>query len=252
MRFFKAGFFVLSSVGLLSAQQYGSVGGFGNVVFPGTGHAPSSRTPYGNVLFPGNGGPPSYGAFSSVTNPYFASRLGGTVSGSGAYRGGGEHHRGNGGAYTYAYPVYVGGGYGYGYGYDPNAAPQQQGNVMVIYPPPAPPVVINQNFAPGAGPGPAVGPDQAPDTGSDSNMHFYQSPSNNPAAATGTSNETSYYLIAFKDHSIYSAIAYYVEGDTLHYFTSGNVHNQASMSLVDRALTEQLNRERGVDVRMAH
>jgi hypothetical protein len=57
-------------------------------------------------------------------------------------------------------------------------------------------------------------------------------------------------LIAFKDHTIYSAVAYYVEGDTLHYFTEGNVHNQVSVSLVDRQLTEQLNRERNVDVRL--
>jgi hypothetical protein len=41
-----------------------------------------------------------------------------------------------------------------------------------------------------------------------------------------------------------------VEGDTLHYFTEGNVHNQVSISLVDRQLTEQLNRERNVDVRL--
>ena len=45
-------------------------------------------------------------------------------------------------------------------------------------------------------------------------------------------------------------MAYYTEGDTLHYFTSGNVHNQVSVSLVDRQLTEQLNRERNVDVRL--
>ncbi|HUE22893.1 MAG TPA: hypothetical protein VMQ86_14500, partial [Bryobacteraceae bacterium] len=59
-----------------------------------------------------------------------------------------------------------------------------------------------------------------------------------------------YYLIAFKDHTIYSAVAYYAEGDTLHYFTSGNVHNQVSLSLVDRQLTEQLNRDRNVTVRL--
>ena len=61
---------------------------------------------------------------------------------------------------------------------------------------------------------------------------------------------SSYYLIAFKDNSIYSAVAYWVDGDTLHYFTSGNTHNQVSMSLVDRALTERLNRERKVDIRL--
>ena len=47
--------------------------------------------------------------------------------------------------------------------------------------------------------------------------------------------------MAFKDHTIYTAVAYWVDGDTLHYFTSGNTHNQVSLSLVDRELTERLN-----------
>ena len=47
---------------------------------------------------------------------------------------------------------------------------------------------------------------------------------------------TPHYLIAFKDHTIYSAVAYWVDGDTLHYFTTGNTHNQASVSLIDRDL----------------
>jgi endonuclease YncB( thermonuclease family) len=51
-----------------------------------------------------------------------------------------------------------------------------------------------------------------------------------------------------KDHTIYSAVAYWVDGDTLHYFTSGNTHNQASLSLIDRDLTERLNKESGLDV----
>jgi hypothetical protein len=34
------------------------------------------------------------------------------------------------------------------------------------------------------------------------------------------------WLSFFKDHTIYAAVGYYTEGDTLYYFTSGNVHNQ--------------------------
>jgi hypothetical protein len=41
-----------------------------------------------------------------------------------------------------------------------------------------------------------------------------------------------------------------VDGDTLHYFTAGNVHNQASLALVDREFTERLNKEAGLDVRL--
>jgi len=62
--------------------------------------------------------------------------------------------------------------------------------------------------------------------------------------------ESNRYLLAFKDHTIYSAVAYWVDGDTLHYFTTGNTHNQASLSLIDRELTERLNRELGIDFKL--
>jgi endonuclease YncB( thermonuclease family) len=60
----------------------------------------------------------------------------------------------------------------------------------------------------------------------------------------------SYYLIAYKDHTIYSAVAYWVEGDTLHYFTTGATHNQVSLSLVDRDLTQRLNEEAGNNLQL--
>ena len=68
--------------------------------------------------------------------------------------------------------------------------------------------------------------------------------------AQAGSPEPTGYLIAFKDHTIYSAVAYWLEGDTLHYFTSGNVHNQVSLSLIDRDLTVRLNRESGIEVKL--
>jgi endonuclease YncB( thermonuclease family) len=62
--------------------------------------------------------------------------------------------------------------------------------------------------------------------------------------------DSARYLLAFKDHTIYSAVAYWVDGDTMHYFTTGNTHNQASISLIDRELTERLNREMGIDFKL--
>jgi endonuclease YncB( thermonuclease family) len=62
--------------------------------------------------------------------------------------------------------------------------------------------------------------------------------------------DSARYLLAFKDHTIYSAVAYWADGDTLHYFTTGNTHNQASLSLIDRELTERLNRELGIDFKL--
>ncbi|MDQ6699658.1 MAG: hypothetical protein M3Z36_05680, partial [Acidobacteriota bacterium] len=80
-------------------NSYGSVSGFGSVVFPGTGH------------------PPGVGNFS-ITNPGFAGRLGATVNGTlrGPYGGLNSHRRAV-GVLPYAYPVYVGGYGGYEAGY---------------------------------------------------------------------------------------------------------------------------------------
>jgi hypothetical protein len=140
---------------------------------------------------------------------------------------------------VYLYPVY--GGY-----YTPYitqdaplgaVAPAVQPDYSA--PPPAPqqpvtPVVINYNYNyPVA---PPAAPVERPQV---------QAPADDTSAP-----EPSHYLIAFQDHTIYAATAYWVDGDTLHYFTAGNVHNQASLALVDREFTERLNKEAGVEVKL--
>jgi len=195
-------------------------GGFGNVLYPGGTPAtvPGIQRFNNNVNFPGGGGP-------KLVVPNLN----------------GRPHRANGNnAAAYAYPVYIG---GYGYGYDPSyaappAAPAepQQPNVTVVYPPQPAPVIINQ-FGPAD---PAAAP----------RPRMYEMPREPEADTAPASTEPTHFLMAFKDHTIYSAIAYWVDGDTLHYFTSGNTHNQASLSLVDRDLTERLNRESGVQVKL--
>lgn len=191
------------------------VGGFGNAVFPGGTPANSPNvtrfTP--NAVFPGGGGP----------------RL--VIPGRGPQR-----WTGTGGiAVPFAYPVYVG-GYGYDNSYagdpsgvppqDPQQLPQQQPGMSVVYPPSAPPVIARQYGDQGPGV-PAPVADQ-------------------PAQ----SDSPDHYLIALKDHTVYPVVAYWIQGDTLHYFMAGNVHNQVSMSLVDRPLTVRLNHELGLDVKL--
>jgi hypothetical protein len=56
----------------------------------------------------------------------------------------------------------------------------------------------------------------------------------------------SYYLIAYRNHAVYSAIAYWVEDKTLHYVTTQNTHNQASLDLIDLELTKSLNQAHDV------
>jgi hypothetical protein len=59
--------------------------------------------------------------------------------------------------------------------------------------------------------------------------------------------QTPIYLIAFNGTSvIYAAVAYWVDGGTLHYVTLDRQQRQAPLSTVNRALSFQLNRERRV------
>ena len=178
----------------------------------GAGAIPGIPTPGSNILYPGlHPAPPVH------RNP-------GAV-----------------GTGVFAYPVYVpvpySGYYGGGY-YDNSYAnpyvsappdPSMQQNMM-MYPPAYPPetaqsrTYINPNV------------DQDSDSG--------------PPTIQPDNSAASHFLIAMKDHTIYAAVAYYVDGDTLHYFTDGNVHNQVSIASVDRDLTDRLNQESGKRVNL--
>jgi hypothetical protein len=190
-------------------NTYGSIGGFGNVVYPGTGHAPGTHvgSPTGSL---------QSGRFRRpIVYPVIV----------GGYYG-----------YGYPYGGYYEGGYsGYPYQGDPGAYSSQ----------PAPQVIINQNFVPDRA-NPIVR-EYAPDSGMET-IRTYDAPGRAPVESS--EEAPPYYLLAFKDSSVYSAFAYWVEGDTLHYVTSARIHNQASLNLVDRELTDRLNRDRNMQVRL--
>jgi hypothetical protein len=66
-------------------------------------------------------------------------------------------------------------------------------------------------------------------------------------------NEEPIYLLAFKGQSnIRAAEAYWIAGSTLHYVTLQHEQKQVPLDTVDRALTLQLNRQRGVDIRLSN
>jgi len=65
-----------------------------------------------------------------------------------------------------------------------------------------------------------------------------------------STNASPIYLFAFEDHTIQAASSYRVEGATLHFVTLQNEQKKASIDSLDRDLTMQLNRERGVPVRL--
>jgi hypothetical protein len=189
----------------------------GGVTFVGVGG-------FGNVLYPGTGGP----------GTLFPSRLGATVAGNPFPTRGIGRSTG----FIGGYPIYTGGAYVPAYAPDYSSqtqfAPQQQQQY-----PPAPPVIINQYFGP---------PAPEPTSGAYQPSGVYQPSSERPQAAAQdvAPPQNRYYLLAFKDHSVYSALAYWVEDKTLHYVTPQNTHNQASLDLVDMEFTKQLNQDREV------
>ena len=214
---------VLLTAGLLPAQIAGGRAA-GGVSF-------ANSSGYGNVAFPGTG------------RPSFATSLGATVAGrqiplrNGI--GGGSSRRNGIGGVGYIYPSYIGGydsSYydqsGYGSGYQ-----QQQPNVTIINNPAppavAPTVVINQYMG------------VPPDAGSTETTHIFQPANRYPTqpADDATNAPPHYFLIAFKDHSVYSALAYWVEDKTMHYVTPQQTHNQASLDLIDMDFTKKLNQQ---------
>jgi hypothetical protein len=247
MRSLGLGFALLfSTAGFAQNHGFGNPtpvfqGTFGNVIFPGgTAAIPGVTRFFPNVVFPAGNAPQLY-VPGSIKDPTLLSARFGHPNGSPgsrpAYRSGGGY------AVPYAVPVYIGGYAGYTGYYDGSFTPDAaaaagagapQPNVIVVYPSgvsggPPPSGGYGEAYAPPSGP--ALAPAGAQDQGAA-----------NPSPTT--------YLIAFKDHTIYSAVAYWVEGDTLHYFTSGATHNQVSLSLVDRDLTQRLNVEAGNNMQL--
>jgi hypothetical protein len=160
--------------------------------------------------------------------------------------------------FPYAYSVWVPDYYDYsnvgamyGYGAAPYTTPQPP---ATVYYDPAlggtpgsqQPIIINQYFS---GPAPAA-PVPAPSSNAPA--------ANNSATNTGTvrsgdplGTPQNYYLIAYKNHEIYAALAYWVEDRTLHYVTTQNTHNQASIDLIDIPFTKSLNQDRQVPFSIA-
>jgi hypothetical protein len=143
-------------------------------------------------------------------------------------------------------PLFVGGGYGYGYGAYPPVQPQP--NVTVVNAPPqTPSVIINQSYQPDR-----ANPVVRDYTNTEPTVSSYQAPipSNPEPVRSIDDDKPTIYLIAMNDGLVYSAYAYWVEAGTLHYITTGHAHNQASVSLVDAKVSEQLNQERGIEFRL--
>lgn len=148
-------------------------------------------------------------------------------------------------ATTYFYPVYIS---GFDYPYSNQAAPDvEAGPAPQSQAQAAPPIVINQYFGSDSA-RPVVtdyGPDGREIPPADTGVRIYQAPSNPPAEYSAS--EQVVFFIALKNGSVYSAVAYWVDGEMLNYITPQGKRNQMSIDLVDRDLSVKLNEGRQVD-----
>jgi hypothetical protein len=142
---------------------------------------------------------------------------------------------------TFIYPAFYG---GFGY-YDPyfyNSYPNYTSypSAGYSYDSNPAPVIISQNYYSG----------YSADTESAPRVEEYRPP---PQSSTNAERreESSLYLIAFKDHTIRAVVAYWADGATLHYVTMDHEQKQTTVASVDRELSERLNRERNVAFRLA-
>jgi len=239
---FFASISLVSTGGLAFGQGHSSgtwsLGGFGSILYPGTGHAPTATPPIGQFA--------NAGFSRGFASPGRAS------------------HPQHGSTVIVPYPVYYGGYYGYGSGYyggDPSAAGYSNGYAPDDGSqggPGLPSVVINQNFVP-----PQANPqvrdysgDQSQQPQDQSGLKLYQAPPSHPyadaaaAQRASSGDQATIYLIALRDHTIVQALGYWMEGSTLHYVSAEHTLNQLSIDLVDRDLSQRLNDERGLDFRL--
>jgi len=187
--------------------QYWSLGGYGNVLFPGTGHAP--------IAPPGAGGffareprpaandsqPPS---LVIVPSPVYDADYSDDRSGISA----------------------------------PGETDQMH---SLINPNPQFPVVVNQSFAQ-----PLENPRKSTESWQDEPRPCANLQDPAPAPRSADQSRPTIYLIAFKDHTIVRALGYWMEAGTLHYISADYGLNQASMVRIDQPLSQRLNNERGI------
>lgn len=168
----------------------------------------------------------------------------------------------------YGAPYY---GYGYGSGYGYNTTPV----------PPEPPSPYGYAYDSGyasdpgytapsyaAGQAVIVNPDYQPETAHPvlrdysntllpeptlkkyENSTGLSAPDSMNGQVVANDDQPTIYLIAMKDHTIFPTVAYWVEGDTLHYVMVGGTVSRVTLDLVDRDFSKQLNDERRVEFKL--
>ncbi len=219
------------------AQRAPDPTGFGRMSNPGAVVGTTGGAGFGRLIYPGTGAPVAVRNPRLPGSPLVAAPVPRVPHGS------------HGNAVAVPYPVFYGGGF---YDYEAPDAPYSQdvsqipaygnGYDQTTQPPV---VIINQYFKPDTAnpvmrdysnvPLPAPGSQAA-------NAGCEQRP-----GCRRQADQQVIFLVALKDHTIFPAIAYWVEGDTLNYITVQGAKNSVSLDLVDRDFSKQINQERKVE-----
>jgi hypothetical protein len=235
----KLAILLVAASSLWAQRPVTSPSGYGRILFPGGG-GPSATggAGFGRVLSPGMPNPPSVAA--PVNSNVGMTFVGGPPPINESNRRGGRSQG------VIGVPMFVGGynafdpNWNWGYG-TPYSQPAQF--VVPAEPrPDSPVVIVNQYFnsdASGTRPVP-----QLPNAPEPSGVPQPSSAGN--ASLAGDRDRDTIFMIAMKDHSIYAASAYWVEDGTLNYITIQGDPNSVSMDLVDRDLSQRLNRDRRI------
>lgn len=225
-----------------------------------------------------------------INDPGFASRLGATVSGLpqtttripvqrstyggfGGYYGGGtpgrgggrgDHGRTNTVVVPWGVPVMYG---GYGGGYDYNIVPQPAQTVVQPIVQPAPSVVINQYYTPEKGSDPEmrdysdlpkpIRPPRTEVQGAEGRVTVVppaerrEQPEVVRESALQAATRPTITRLQFRDSgTVAEVIAYWRQGDQLHYISSDYEKQVVPLESLDRPATEQLNKEGNIEFRI--
>jgi hypothetical protein len=135
-------------------------------------------------------------------------------------------------AYPVPYPIYVG-------SENPPENPPYGGEsppISPLYPGPPPDPIAP---APYAGPPLRIAPSQS--AAQRSGGEACPIPDIRDSTAVEEVPDRVEFFIAFNDHSVRTAVAYWVQDETVHYITPHGSHNLVSISLIDRTLSARLN-----------
>lgn len=223
---------LLVATGSLWAQLPVSPSGFGRILFPGgVTTSAAGGGGFGRSIYPGATAPPTAAPVNS--NPGIAF-VGGLPAFPSQPQQPQPNYR-NRNAGIVAVPMYYYTGFNafdpnwnWGYGERTTTQPARPGDPPVV--------IVNQYF---------TGDQNSNRTASEAPVaRAIARPE--PQLTPTNQDKDIIFMIAMKDHTIYAANAYWVEDNTLNYVTIQGAQNSVSLDLVDRDLSQRLNRDRRV------